>query len=306
MDLRQLRYFVVLAEELHFRRAAERLGITQGPLSVSIQALEQHLGTALFHRGQRRVELSRAGHALRGHALAILDRAERSVAEIRAMASGEAGRLRIGFAASTFLLPMFPQLIHTFRTRYPNVEVSLQELSSLGQIAALQSRTIDTGILRKPQSRPPADVSFTRLMRERLVVAMHSGHALAAEASLKISDLKGEGFIFYPRQLGAGIYDQFIGLCSKRSFSPSIVQEARESSTILGLAATGLGIAVVPAGLQHIPIPNIRFRPLDDDDAVTEVLLAYRAGEADACIARFSRRALSAASAGGGVTPPGT
>ena len=287
MDLRQIRYFVVLAEELHFRRAAERLNITQAPLSVAIQSLEREFGAQLFHRTQRRVALTEIGAAFRGDAMAILERVERSVSTVRDMVSGEAGQLRIGFTAASSLLSFFPDIICAFRNKFPKVQVTLLDLSSAGQITALQNREIDIGIIRTYHAKQPLDISFTKLIRDRLVVAMHVGNPLSSVADLKIADLRNEHFIFYPRKSGVGIYEQIMELCAKRSFSPVIVQEARDSSTIIGLAATGLGVAVVPSELKCINVPNVLFKPLVDSDAVTELLLAVRAGEASALIASF-------------------
>lgn len=210
-----------------------------------------------------------------------------SISDIKALASGEAGQLRIGFTASSALLAFFPGLIYNFRMEYPNVHVILHDLSSIGQIEALQAREIDIGIVRKPASRLPSDISFTKLVSDGLVVAMHHEHPLSQIKNLKLSDLKDERFIFYPRNSGIGIYDQFMELCAKRAFVPKIVQEAQDLSTIVGLAATGLGVAVVPSGLKCISIRNVLFKPLADVDAVTDLLLGYRAGESNACIASF-------------------
>jgi DNA-binding transcriptional LysR family regulator len=287
MDLRQLRYFVVLAEELHFRRAAERLNITQAPLSVAIQTLEREFGAQLFHRTQRRVALTEIGAAFRDHALSILERVERSLADVRQMVSGEAGQLRIGFTAASSLLSFFPEIICAFRNRYPKVQVTLLDIPSSGQISGLQNREIDIGIIRGFNIKQPADISFTKLIRDRLVVAMHVDNPLSRLPELTIGDLREQHFVFYPRKLGVGIYEQFIQLCAARSFTPTIVQEARDSSTIIGLAATGLGVAVVPSELQCIKVQNVLFKPLADDDAVTDVLMAFRAGEPSALIASF-------------------
>lgn len=293
MDLRQLRYFTVLAEELHFRRAAERLHITQAPLSLAIQALERELGGPLFHRTQRRVALTEIGAVLRADAAAILDRVEQSRAVIQDLVSGEAGQLRIGFTPASSLLSFFPRLISQFRSAHPNVRLLLRELPSGGQLSALQARDLDVGIVRKPVSHQASDLTLTRLATDALVVAMHRGHRLAERSMLEIAELRDEAFIFYPRQAGVGIYDQIIGLCERRGFAPRIVQEAQEASTLIGLAATGLGVAIVPSGLQHVSLPNILFRPLADADAVTELFLASRIGEANARIAAFRRMALA-------------
>lgn len=298
MDLRQLRYFTVLAEELHFRRSAERLNITQAPLSIAIQTLERELGAQLFLRSNRKVALTEYGVAFRGHAEAVLERVERGVADMREMVSGHGGRVRIGFTAAASLLPFFPRVISTFRTAYPKVEVTLRDLSSAGQIAALQDREIDIGFIRGPNTHPPSDLSFTRLLRDPLVVAMRDDHPLSERPVLTIGDLRDQPLIFYPPRSGIGLYDQVMQACAKSGFSPYVVQEAQDASTLIGLAATGLGIAIVPAELQCIVVPHVLYRPLADKEAMTELLLAARAGEASAPIANVKRLALSAVAAG--------
>ena len=293
MDLRQLRYFTVLAEELHFRRAAERLNITQAPLSIAIQNLERELGGQLFLRTQRRVALTEIGVAFRAHALAVIERLERGVVDVRELVSGHAGLLRIGFTAAAALLPFFPRIVSTFRTRYPKVQLTLHDLSSASQLRALLDRDIDVGIIRSLGAPHPANISLTKLLEDQLVVAMHRGHRLQGRATLGIADLNGEPLIFYPRHSGVGIYQPFIKACADHGFVPSIVQEATDPSTIIGLAATGLGVAVVPSELQCIGVPNILFRPLTGAQAMTGVYLAARAGEASALIVGFRHMALA-------------
>ena len=282
MDLRQLRYFAVLAEELHFRRAAERLNITQAPLSVAIQKLEREIGGQLFHRTQRRVALTEVGAVFREAVRGILDSVDLSLTEIRQLTAGEGGHLRIGFTAGSALLSFFPGLVSEYRAQHPNVAVTLEEIPSIGQLDALRARRIDVGVIRTPPLDLPSEIAYSRLLRDRLVVAMHSGHEFARKDTLHLADLRDERFIFYPRQAGIGFYSQFLELCVQRSFVPTIVQEAREATTIIGLVATGLGITVLPSEVQCINVPKVAFRPLADPDAVTEVLLAYRAGEQNA------------------------
>jgi DNA-binding transcriptional LysR family regulator len=153
-------------------------------------------------------------------------------------------------------------------------------------------RQLDAGIIRTPPAfKCPADITSVRLLVDPLVVAVDAFHPLRSRKQLKLADLKDERFIFYPRSYGIGIYDQFIKLCAARSFVPTIVQEAREASTIIGLVATGLGIAVVPSSLRYIGIPNIAYIPLSDADATTQLLLVYRAGEANTRVANLSQMA---------------
>ncbi|RYM05347.1 LysR family transcriptional regulator [Sphingobium cupriresistens] len=291
MDIRQLRYFTVLCEELHFRRAAERLNITQAPLSLAIQSLERELGAQLFHRTQRRVSLTEIGAAFRSNAASILGQLERAVDDVHEMVVGEAGHLRIGFTAASSLLFFFPKIIRTFRTRYPQVKMTLHEISSQGQMTALADREIDIGFMRTLTPPHRSEISFTHLVEDPLVVAMHAEHPLNRFETLTIGELKDEPLIFYPRKSGVGIYDQVIKLFSRQGHMPNIVQEAQESSTIISLAASGLGVAIVPSELQCIKVPNISFRPLSDEGAVTRLLLGCRAGEESALVANFRRLA---------------
>lgn len=291
MDLRQLRYFTVLADELHFRRAAERLHITQAPLSIAIQNLERELGVQLFLRTQRRVVLTEVGATFRAHALAVLDRLHHGVSDIHDMVSGEAGKLRIGFTAASALLPFFPRIVSAFRIRYPKVRISLHDLSSATQLRALEERQIDVGIVRSCDTQQPAGITLTKLLEDQLVAAMHREHRLAGHTALTIADLRDEPLIFYPPQTGVGIYEPFMRACAASGFVPSVVQEARDPSTLIGLAATGLGIAVVPSELRCIDVPNILFRPIDGPEAMTGVYLAARAGEASTPIASFRHMA---------------
>ena len=296
-DLRQLRYFALLADELHFRRAAERLNITQAPLSVAIQNLERSLGAQLFYRTQRRVVLTDAGRVFREHVAAILERVDRGVADVHAITVGDAGELRLGFTAAAALLPFFPRVVAEFRRAFPKVAVTLRDLSSARQIAALQNREIDVAFVRGRSEPAPVDVGFTKLLRDPLIVVMHHDHPLATKASLVIGDLRDMPLIFYPPKAGIGLYDQVLRACALDGFVPTIVQEALDPLTIVGLAAIGLGVAVVPAELRCIAVPGVVYRPLADKGAMTELFLASRAGEASILVATIRRMAQAAVAA---------
>ncbi len=294
MNLKQLQYFCTLAEELHFRRAAHKLNITQSPLSIAIRNLEEDVGGALFVRNQRSVQLTELGKILFRHAVSILDRVEACEQELRAVVAGAAGQLRIGFTAASSLLSPFPALIHAFRQRYPDIHITLKNEPTLAQIEAIRGHELDVGVIRRPQRQILPDISYRKLATDKLVVAMYRGHPLLERAEIRIEDLADQNFIYFPRKMGVGIYDQFIELCSKRGFLPNIVHEAQEATTILGLVATGLGVAIVPSGLKYIKIPNIEFMPLADDDAETDLLLAYRAGEENPAVAHLIHLAQTA------------
>ena len=292
MNIRHLEFFVVLAEELHFRRSAERLGITQAPLSLAIQSLEAELGARLFHRTRRTVVLTEAGLALVEDARAILSRIEHAKERVWETVSGEVGRLRVGFTNSSSLSPLFRRLIHAYRTQRPKVNISLLELSSSMQIEAIEQRELDVGLLRLPDDAPRAELVFTPLMKEPLLVAMHAGHRLAKAASIRIKDLRGEPFIAYPRAAGVAVSQQTLALCAKRGFEPQVVQEAQQASTLIGLTATGLGIALVPATLQTVAVPGVVFKTLDETDTTTTLYIAHRYGDANARALQFVELAL--------------
>jgi DNA-binding transcriptional LysR family regulator len=288
MNLRQIQYFVVLAEELHFRRAAERLAITQAPLSVAIQSLERELGTMLFRRTQRRVELTEMGMAFRRHAIEILERLDYGITDMKELVAGNAGRLRIGFTSAAPLLTFFPNMIASFCLRYPKVQVTLHDLPSTSQLSALQAHEIDVGIMRGTGQGQAADIAYTRLFRDRLIVVMRTDNPLATKPDLCLADLRDEKFLFYPPRSGIGIGDLLRELCAKRGFTPNVVQEVIDTSALVCLAATGMGVAVVPSELQCINVPNTVFRTLSDEDMVTDVWLVARAGEPSPLIATFN------------------
>jgi DNA-binding transcriptional LysR family regulator len=190
------------------------------------------------------------------------------------------------------LSPLFPRLIHAYRTQRPKVNISLLELSSSLQIEAIEQRELDVGLLRLPDNAPRTELVFTPLMEEPLLVAMHAGHRLAKATSIKIKDLRGEPFIAYPRAAGVAVSQQILALCAKRGFEPQVVQEAQQASTLIGLTATGLGIALVPATLQTIAVPGVVFRMLDETDTTTTLYIAHRYGDANARAMQFAELAL--------------
>jgi len=292
MNIKHLQYFVVLAEELHFRRSAERLGITQAPLSLAIQTLEQELSARLFHRTRRTVALSEAGLALVGEARAILARVEHAKETVWQTVSGEVGRLRVGFTNASSLVPIFPRLIYAYRQKRAAVNIVLRELPSAQQIEALEERELDVALLRLDGAPPSSNLIVKPLVDEPLVLAMHSSHRLAKVQSVSIADLRDEPFISYPREAGMALFGHIHTLCTKRGFEPRVVQEAQQASTLIGLSATGLGVAIVPSALQAISAPDVVFRSLDDDDARTTLYIAHRHGDANSRVAQFVELAM--------------
>ncbi|MDH4572281.1 LysR family transcriptional regulator [Salinicola acroporae] len=274
MELRNLRYFVVVAEELHFSRAAVRLGISQPPLSQQIRALEDELGTRLFERTNRRVALTEAGRLLLEEAREILDRAERASRLVSRLGQGETGQLRIGFTTSVPLTATLPQMVLRYRQRYPDVDLRMHELNSRRQIKPLLKGDLDIGIMR-PATLPDGLDAFT-LIREPLVAVVNDQGPLGGSASpLTLDELAPHPFIYFSPAAGTGLLDQFNALFASRGLTPRLVQEVGGPNTIISLVAGGLGVSILPASFRHVRIDNVRYRPINDGDAVSEVWLTH-------------------------------
>ena len=245
MELRHLRYFVAVAEELSFTRAAERLHIGQPPLSHQIQMLEAEVGALLLERSKRWVRLTEAGKLFLDDARRVLALSEQAVQTARRAERGEAGELRVGFTYSTPLTPLFATVINRYRQRYPGVTLTLVERSTLAQIDAIAGREMDLGLVRPPESALPAGVVVTELRRDPLVLVLPLDHPLATKAEVTIRDLQGQAMVMYPKTAGTGIHPQIYRLCREAGFEPTIAMEAGEASTISGLVAAGCGISVL-------------------------------------------------------------
>ncbi|VVE87778.1 LysR substrate-binding domain-containing protein [Pandoraea bronchicola] len=288
MELRHLRYFVTVAEELHFSRAAQKLNIGQPPLSMQIRALEEELGVPLFERSQRRVFLTTAGRAFLVRARQILADADAARQEVQQIAGLDAGELRIAFTTSAPMTNLMKRVLTGYRQRYPRVTLTLSESPSERQRDALAERTLDIGLLRQAEDAPPvAGLSFETLIDEALVVVLHQGHALSGRRSLSIADLAGEAFIMHPHDVGTAVDGKIRRMCERAGFTPRVVQEARESTTIVALAASGLGVAVLPAAVQCIRIEGACFMDLSEPDAHTPLLLAKRHDDASPLVQAF-------------------
>jgi DNA-binding transcriptional LysR family regulator len=276
MELRRLRYFVAVAEELSFTRAAERLHIAQPPLSIQIRALEQEIGARLFDRDQRHVYLTQAGRHLLERARRILESVEATKAEVRCAALGEVGTLHVGYTASAMFTSSLTSAIKAFQSGFPHVLLTLHEMTSLDQLNGLLDRTLDGGILRKADAPVPAGIVVEEWYRAPLVAAMASDHPLAKKRPIRISDLKDQPLIMYPRESGIGLYWQVLRLCARAGFRPRIAREVLELTTIVGLVDAGEGIAIVPADTKFIHLDGVVYVPIRDKDAFSTLYLGYR------------------------------
>ena len=280
MELRQLRYFIAVAEELHFTRAAERVHISQPPLSQAILKLEEDVGARLFARTKRRVALTEAGKLYLADARRILALSEQAALTARRAQRGEAGELRVGYTFSIPLTPMFANVINRYRRDFPHVSLSLHELATQRQLEGLERRTIDLGFIRPPEGALPDTLLVKTLRDDPLMVVLPADHRLAAQAAVAIRDLANEPFVMYPPTAGTGIYPQIFRLCRDAGFVPQVGQEAGEASTIIGLVAAGCGVSVLPKAFERIAMDGVCYRPIVDAAAATRLLLARRK---DAC-----------------------
>ena len=291
-DLWQLRYFMAVAEQLHFGRAAAALHISQPPLSRAIRALEERLGVALFLRNRRRVELTAAGARLLEDARRTLGQLERSVLELRGMAAGELGRLRIGFV-SLADYGVLPQLLKAYKAARPAVQLALREMLSPEQSLALAAGELDFGLLLPPVAEAEG-LEHLVVQRERFVAALPARHRLAAERGpLAMSELAGESFVMVPREIAPGLYDIVSGLAARAGFSLNVAQEAIQMQTVVSLVSSGLGAAVVPGSVANLGRRGVVYRKLADKHPTLELWLAWRSGSVSAAASEFIAQARS-------------
>ena len=276
MELRHLRYFIAVAEELHFTRAAERLHIGQPPLSQSIQALEADIGAQLFARTRRSVRLTEAGKLFLADARRILALAEQASETARRAERGEAGELRIGFTFTTPLTPLFATVINHYRNEYGAVSLTLHEMATTPQLDALEKRELDLAFIRPPEHALPDNIAAIELRRDRLMAVLPKQLPVARKKTVALGELAHLPFVMYPPGSGTSIYHQILRLCRESGFVPQVGQEAKEASTIIALVAAGCGVSVLPASFDRIRMDGVCYRPLSDAAATTALLLAYR------------------------------
>lgn len=292
MDLRQLRYFIAVAEEGHITRAAERLGMQQPPLSQQIKAIEQELGLQLFRRKARGVELTEAGRVLLDQARTVLERLDHALLLTRRTARGEQGRLLVGIAPTAPFHPFVPRAIRAFRQAYPLVSVTLEECLSRQAIEQLYGERIDVAFLRAPVADSQG-LTVHSLLEEPMVVALPSSHELAARGPrsepLPLRALAGETFILFGGSAGPGIADASLAACHRVGFNPRLGQQAPRIASTLGLVSVGLGIALVPASIQRVRVDGVTYRRLLPSERPAAVLnLALRRGDPSAVVQNFS------------------
>ncbi|QHE93133.1 LysR family transcriptional regulator [Pandoraea fibrosis] len=286
MELRHLQYFIAVAEERHFTRAAARVGIQQPPLSLQIRQLEAELGGPLFVRLPRDVVLTALGEAFLPEARQILERVERVKRRMHQMSRGEAGQIRIGFAGATYFEPRIPAWIRDFRARYPDVQLHPQQSNTASLLTALENEAIDAAFVRTPFDVPPGIVSMP-VVDEPMMLVLPLGHPMCAHEHVPLAALAQDEFILLPREISPALYDRTIAACEAAGFRPKLGQEAPQITSIVPMVAAGFGVSLVPASVSQIRTPGMGFWPIDGEVPHAPISLAYRADHRSAALDRF-------------------
>ncbi|WKV51087.1 MULTISPECIES: LysR family transcriptional regulator [Dickeya] len=273
IELRHLRYFIAVAEELHFGRAAEKLHISQPPLSQQIQALEEQIGAQLLERNNRNVRLTQAGELFLKEAWAIITQVNQAAERAARIQRGEIGELNIGFTSSAPFVKQVSRSLLQFRQSYPEVHIQMLEINTKQQIEPLLDGKLDLGVMRN--NPLPETLRHQLLLHEPMVAVVHEEHPLAAAPGghISIQQLASEPFVFFAREVGTALYDEVLTLLKKYGITPYITQEVGEAMTIIGLVSSGLGVSLLPASFRRIRVDGVKYLSLQEKDAISEMWL---------------------------------
>ena len=286
MELRHLRYFVTLAEELHFGRAAERLHIAQPPLSQQIRQLETELGFELFHRTKRKVELSEAGEVFLIEVQQIFRQLQQAIFLGKQVSRGEIGQLVVGFVSSA-AYNILPDILQNSRNSIPNISLELHELTTDEQIRWLESGRIDVAFVRPPVDENTYESKI--IFQESLAIALPENHRLANQEKVSLQSLMQEYFILFPRFLAPGLYDLIISFCQQFDFSPKVAQEAIQMQTIVSLVAAEIGVAIVPESLQNLQRTGVVYKSFVEKTPQVSIAMIWRKNDVSVVLDRFLR-----------------
>lgn len=274
ITLRRMEQFIAVAEELHFHRAAERLNMSQPPLTSAIQKLEDDLGVTLIERGHRVLGLTPAGEKFVSEARETLRQAEKTIVSTIDVAEGRTGLLRVGYVGSA-LYGRLPDIIREFRASHPKVRLELREATTAAQIAALRDGTLDIAVLIPPFEKAD-DIKQVNFDSDRLCMAIPKDHLFSKRSDLTLADLAGEPFILWPMPEGRSFHLQVIRLCAKAGFVPMITQEAHGMHAVLSLVSVGGGVSVVPQSMSGFRSDQISYRPLSGAEIEFDLVIGYR------------------------------
>jgi DNA-binding transcriptional LysR family regulator len=283
MELRHLRYFIAVAEELNFSRAARRLGISQPPLSKQIRQFERELGVRLFDRQATGVTITEAGTVIWEAARQIVEDADALGRLAVQLSAGNFGVVRVGTVGSA-LMGELPQLIRMAQDAMPDVAIEVEEIQTGDQSTAFLNHRIDIGIFRPPV--PVPGLRAVTLSRELLVAVLPAGHRASTSGQVDVAELRDDTFVLFPRRLGVGLWDSVMSCCQDAGFRPHAVVETPNIQAMVGLVAAGLGVSLLPESVRHFQLPNVRYVPLRDAP-VSTLKLGWIEGRTPPAVRRF-------------------
>ena len=286
MELRHIRYFLAVAEEQNFTRAAARVGIGQPPLSQQIKDLETEVGAPLFHRIPQGAELTEAGRAFLEIVRVIPVQAERATRAAQRAARGEIGSIRVGFVGSAPFNRVMPATIRSFRRAYPDVEMSFEESNAMRLIACLKDGELDAAFFRFNES-PSDDLQIRLLSEERMVVVLPATHPAAKSVEIDLVRLRNDALILVPRDAGPSLFDTVMLACRQAGFEPILGQSAPQLSSVVSLVAAELGFSMVPESMRQLQLTGVAYREVTGDAPLTRLALAYRRGETSKIVRNF-------------------
>jgi DNA-binding transcriptional LysR family regulator len=287
MELRHLRYFIAVADELSFSRAAKRLQIAQPPLSQQIQALEAQLKVQLFNRDKRPIQLTKAGQAFLEEARPTLANLEQAIRKTQRIYQGELNYLTVGFTSS-MANDVLPNILRTFWQRYPEIDLILREASSGSQIQELRDRQTDIiFVYQTPALTEAKDLEVTLLSEETLVAVLPQHHPLTAKSTISLIDLEHEEFVMPLRPVVSGLSEQIYALCDQAGFVPKVAQEAIFMMTILGLVAGEMGISILPSSAQNLRREGVTYRPIQEEAIANPLMIAWQQENSSPILKKF-------------------
>jgi DNA-binding transcriptional LysR family regulator len=298
MDLKRLKSMTVLAEELHFGRAAERLGIAQPALTQQIQSLERDIGVQLFLRTKRSVRLTISGQVMLSEAVRTLQQAERTILVAKQAGRGQLGHIEIGFVGSAVFSGVLAGAIARYRAVNPLVEFKLNELGILQQLQDVASGQLDVGIIRLPVKSAAPELTISAIYRDPIILAIPARHPLAKLKAVPAGRLRNEPFVAVQIQEGVGFNAQVAELCAVAGLTPQITQRAGQFTALVGMVAGGLGLAFVPSSVKNLKIPDVVYRPVSNSDQKSDLAMVHRKSERAPVLLSFIKELKQAARPG--------
>lgn len=288
MELRHIRYFLAVAHEANFTRAAKKLGIGQPPLSQQIKQLEAELGVPLFRRTPHGAELTAAGLAFEPEARRLIDGAARAIRAAQRAGLGETGTLRVGFTGSAAFNPVVADIFRRFRRAFPDAELTLVEANTVQLLEGLENDRMDAIFIR-PGTARPAGIRLHHFPDEQMRIAVPSDHPLAKHSRATVAALANEWFVLFPRAVGISLYEAVFDACVNAGFTPRLAQEAPQISSVVNLVAAGLGVSIVPAAIAKVKVDGVRYLRIEGPAPVATLALGSREGNADPMLRHFLR-----------------